>query len=118
MMTKKQVDSVLPVLKDGPGAYVSVFAGRVADSGRDPVPMMKEIVESLRPYRNIELIWASPRELFNLIQADQIGCHIITMTNDLLKKIPLIGKDLHEFSLDTVRMFYNDAQEAEFTIAT
>lgn len=118
MTTKKQVDSVLPVLKNGPGSYVSVFAGRVADSGRDPVPMMKEIVESLHSYKNIELLWASPREILNLIQADEIGCHIITMTNDLLKKIPLLGKDLNEFSLDTVKMFYNDALEAGFTIAT
>jgi transaldolase len=116
MMTKSQVEMVVPILAKGQGSYVSVFAGRIADSGRDPIPMMKEIVVYLKKYPKVELIWASPRELLNLFHADQIGCHIITMTNDLLKKIPLIGKDLNEFSIETVRMFYNDAVSAGYTI--
>ena len=89
-------------------AVVSVFAGRIADTGRDPVPLMAAAVELLRPTPNAELIWASPRELLNIFQADAIGCHIITVTNDILKKLPLVGKDLDEYSLDTVKMFYDD----------
>jgi transaldolase len=116
MMTVEQVKSVLPALSKGPGGYVSVFAGRIADSGIDPVPMMSEIVNLLKNYPHVELIWASPRELFNIVQADSIGCHIITATNDILKKLPLIGKDLTEYSLETVKMFYNDAQAAGFVI--
>jgi len=116
MMTPEQVKTVVPALADGPGAYVSVFAGRIADSGRDPIPIMKEVLAFLRAYPNIELIWASPREVFNIVQADSIGCHIITATNDLLKKVPLIGKDLNEFSLETVKMFYEDAKAAGFRL--
>lgn len=116
MMTLEQVQKVVPGMIQGPGGYVSVFAGRIADSGRDPVPVMREIVEYLKPYRSIELIWASPREVLNIIQADQIGCHIITVTNDLIKKMSLFGKDLTEYSLDTVKMFYNDAHAAGFTL--
>jgi transaldolase len=116
MMTVEQVKNVLPYLAKGPRSYVSVFAGRIADAGIDPLPIMKEVVELLKNYNNIELIWASPRELFNLIQADSIGCHIITATNDILKKLPTLGKDLVEFSLDTVKMFYNDAHSAGYTI--
>jgi len=116
MMTIEQVKHVLPALGKGPGGYVSVFAGRIADAGIDPVPIMAETVRILKEYPHIELIWASPRELFNIIQADEIGCHIITATNDILKKLPTIGKDLTEFSLDTVKMFYNDARVAEFDI--
>lgn len=116
MMTLRQVREVVPHLSKGPGGYVSVFAGRIADSGRDPVPAMKEIVEFLKPYPNVELIWASPREVLNIIQADQIGCHIITVTNDLIKKMNLFGKDLDEFSLDTVKMFYNDAVAAGYKL--
>ncbi len=118
MMTIEQVKSVVPGLKLGRGGYVSVFAGRIADSGRDPVPVMKEIVDYLRPYPSIELIWASPREVLNIIQADQIGCHIITVTNDLIKKMSLFGKDLNEYSLDTVKMFYNDAKSAGYELET
>jgi transaldolase len=110
MMTLEQIQQVAPALKDGPGGFVSLFAGRVADAGRDPLPVMKKTVEYLKGYPNLELIWASPREVLNLVQADKIGCHIITMTNDLIKKIPTIGKDLTEFSLDTVKMFYDDAR--------
>lgn len=116
IMTIEQVKSVLPSLSMGPGGYVSVFAGRIADAGIDPLPIMAEVVTLLNQYPHIELIWASPRELFNIIQADSIGCHIITATNDILKKLPTIGKDLTEFSLDTVKMFYNDAMAAGFTL--
>lgn len=116
MMTVAQVQSVLPALSKGPGGYVSVFAGRIADAGVDPLPVMKEIVELLKNYSNIELIWASPRELYNVIQADSIGCHIITATNDILKKLPTLGKNLDQFSLETVQMFYNDAVEAGYTL--
>ena len=116
MMTIEQVKSTLPALAKGPGGYVSVFAGRIADAGVDPVPVMTEIIKMLKDYPHVELIWASPRELFNIVQADQVGCHIITATNDILKKLPTIGKDLTEFSLDTVKMFYNDACAAGFSI--
>ena len=116
MMTLEQVMGVVPALADGPGGYVSVFAGRIADSGTDPVPIMAKIVGYLRPYPKIELIWASPREVLNIVQADSIGCHIITATNDVLKKLPLLGKDLDEFSLDTVKMFYDDASAAGYTL--
>jgi len=118
MMTLEQVKRVVPGLLKGPGGYVSVFAGRIADSGRDPVLAMREIVEYLKPYPGVELIWASPREVLNIIQADQIGCHIITVTNDLIKKMGLFGKDLDEYSLDTVKMFYNDAAAAGYTLTT
>ena len=116
MMTVEQVKVVLPALADGPGGYISIFAGRIADTGVDPIPVMKEAVDLLTNYSNVELIWASPRELFNIVQADAIGCHIITATHDVLKKLPLIGKDLTEFSLDTVKMFYDDAKSAGYQI--
>lgn len=116
MMTVEQVKGVLPALSKGPGGYVSVFAGRIADAGVDPVPLMKQIVEMLKSQNKIELIWASPRELFNVVQADIIGCHIITATNDILKRVTSLGKDLTEFSLDTVKMFYNDAKAAGYSI--
>jgi len=116
MMTIEQLNKVVPLLAKGPGSYVSIFAGRVADAGIDPLPIMKEAVKILKKYPNIELIWASPRELFNIVQADVIGCHIITVTNDIIKKLPTLGKDLTEFSLDTVKMFYNDAKSAGYTI--
>jgi transaldolase len=110
LMTLDQVRDASFALSAGPSSFISVFAGRIADTGRDPVPMMAAAVELLRPYPQQELIWASPRELLNIFQADAIGCHIITVTNDLLKKLSLVGKDLHDYSLDTVKMFYNDAQ--------
>lgn len=112
LMTLDQVRTVSECLADGPSAYVSVFAGRIADTGRDPVPIMAAAVELLRPYPNLELIWASPRELLNIFQADAVGCHIITATNDILKKLALVGKDLHDYSLDTVKMFHDDACRA------
>ena len=116
MMTADQVRSILPVLSNGPGSYVSVFAGRIADAGFDPLPVMSEVIELLKDYPNIELIWASPRELYNVIQADNIGCHIITATNNILKKLPTLGKNLDKFSLETVQMFYDDAQKASYSI--
>jgi transaldolase len=116
LMTLQQVKEVAAALADGASSYVSVFAGRIADTGRDPVPLMTEAVKILQDYPHLELIWASPRELLNIFQADNIGCHIITVTNDILKKLKTVGKDLHEFSLDTVKMFYNDAQSAGFNL--
>ncbi len=116
LLALDQVRDVSAALAGGPPACVSVFAGRVADSGRDPVPLMAAAVELVRSYQNIELIWASPRELLNIFQADALGCHIITATNDILAKLHLVGKDLHEYSLDTVRMFRDDALKAGFTL--
>jgi len=116
MMTVEQVQSVLLALVNGPGSYVSVFAGRIADAGLDPLPVMSEVVGILKNYNNIELIWASPRELYNVVQANDIGCHIITATNNILKKLSTLGKDLDRFSLETVQMFYDDATEAGYTL--
>lgn len=118
LMTLDQVTKVASALAEGPSAYVSVFAGRIADTGRDPMGIMTESVDILRPYPQLELIWASPRELLNIFQADDIGCHIITATNDILKKLNNVGKDLHEFSLETVQMFRDDAVKAGFTLQT
>jgi len=116
MFLFEQVEKVTPLLNNGVGGYVSIFAGRIADAGVDPVPLMKKVVDYLRDYPNVELIWASPRELYNVVQANEIGCHIITATNDILRKLPLLGKDLAEFSLDTVKMFYNDAKNSGYSI--
>ena len=93
-----------------------MFAGRVADTGRDPLPIMKQAVEVLERKPAAELIWASPRELLNVFHADSVNCHIITATNDILNKLNLVGKDLTGYSLDTVKMFYNDATAAGFAI--
>ena len=116
LMTLDQVRDVGAALADGPSAYVSVFAGRIADTGRDPVPLMETAVELLQPYPNVELIWASPRELLNIFQADSVGCHIITATHDLLQKLALVGKDLDDYSLETVEMFHRDAAQAGFAL--
>jgi transaldolase len=116
MMTVQQVRDVLPSLKGGPSACVSVFAGRIADTGRDPMPPMAEIVGLLKACPNVELIWASPRELLNIFQADEISCHIITVSHDVLGKLSLVGKDLDEYSLDTVKMFREDSVKAGFSI--
>jgi transaldolase len=116
MMTLEQVRDVGAALAGGPSACASVFAGRIADTGRDPVPLMAAAVELLRTYPNVELVWASPREVLNIFQADAIGCHIITATNDILKKLDLIGKGLDEYSLETVKMFHDDAVKAAFTL--
>jgi len=116
MMTFAQVRVVSEALAGGPSACVSIFAGRIADTGQDPVPLMREVVQFLRRVPNVELIWASPRELLNIFQADAIGCHIITATNDILAKLALVGKDLGAFSLDTVRMFREDAVKAGYSL--
>lgn len=116
LMTLEQVEEVSAALGDGPPSYISVFAGRIADTGRDPVPLMTTAVGIMRSHPQQELIWASPRELLNLFQADAIGCHVITVTGDILKKLSLVGKDLNEFSIDTVKMFYDDATRAGFQL--
>jgi len=116
MMTLEQVREVGKALRGGAPSNVSVFAGRVADTGRDPVPIMQEALAILRETPEAELIWASPRELLNIFQADEIGCHIITVTNDVLAKLKLVGKDLGDFSLDTVQMFHNDAAKAGYRL--
>ena len=116
MMTVAQVNNILPALANGPGGYVSVFAGRIADTGENPLNIMEGVLELLKNYPKIELLWASPRELYNVVQANDIGCHIITATNDILKKLPILGKDLDDFSLETVKMFYDDAKEAGYSI--
>jgi len=116
IMTLQQVETVLGSLKDGPPSNISIFAGRIADAGVDPLPIMRGALARIYDYPQIELIWASPRELFNIVQADAIGCHIITVTPDLLKKLPLIGKDLTQYSLETVKMFVDDAKAAGFAL--
>jgi transaldolase len=116
MMTLAQVRDVSQAIGSHAPACISVFAGRIADTGRDPVPLMAAAVELMRPYKNQELIWASPRELLNIFQADAIGCHIITVTNDILKKLDTVGKDLGEYSLETVKMFRDDAVKAGFKL--
>jgi transaldolase len=116
LMLPSQVEVVADALKDGAPSCISVFAGRIADAGLDPIPLMKESLEAMRIAPNAELIWASPREVLNLIQANSIGCHIITMTHDLLGKLDTLGKDLETFSLDTVKMFHRDAVAAGYTV--
>jgi transaldolase len=116
IMTLDQVRDVMNHVSHNTPCYVSVFAGRIADTGRDPVPLMKAALELFRPAPQAELIWASPRELLNIFHADSIGCHIITVTNDILKKLSLVGYDLSDFSLDTVKMFYDDARQAGFQL--
>lgn len=116
LMTLDQVSNVVTSLDPNVPSYVSVFAGRVADTGYDPVPMMAKAVDLLKVAPASELIWASPRELLNIFQADDIGCHVITVTNDILKKLSLVGYDLDQYSLDTVKMFYKDAVDAGFKL--
>lgn len=116
VMTLDQVKHIMDRLRGGAPSNVSVFAGRVADTGRDPLPLMAEAVRLLSVEPKAELIWASPRELLNLFQADIIGCHIITVTHDILKKLAIVGKDLDEYSLETVKAFYDDAKAAGFTL--
>jgi transaldolase len=118
VMTLEQVRRVADRLAPETPAIVSVFAGRIADTGRDPVPLMTAAVKLLEQRPRAELIWASPRELLNIFQADAIGCHIITVTNDVLAKLALVGKDLDAYSLETVEMFYRDAKAAGFSIET
>jgi transaldolase len=116
ILTLEQVHDVVQALAGGAPSNVSVFAGRIADTGRDPLPMMTAAMEMIRDHEGMELIWASPRELLNIFQADSIGCHIITATSDILKKLSLVGKDLGDYSLDTVQMFYTDAQKSGFRL--
>lgn len=117
VMTLDQVQRITDALAADVRSIISVFAGRIADTGVDPVPMMAKSVEIMRTKPKAELIWASPRELLNIFQADQVGCHIITATTDILKKLSLVGKDLDQYSLETVEMFYKDAQTAGYSIA-
>jgi transaldolase len=116
LMTGAQVEASAGALRGGAPAFVSMFAGRIADAGIEPEPIMVAALDTLRPLPGIELIWASPREILNIVQADRIGCHIITVTHDLLAKLHLLGRDLNEFSLDTVRMFHRDANAAGFSL--
>ncbi len=116
LCTLDQVRHACAALRGGAPSYISVFAGRVADTGRDPLPIMRSALQLMSSQPQIELVWASPRELLNIFQADEIGCHIITVTTDILKKLPLIGKDLDEYSLETVLMFYNDALKSGYTL--
>jgi len=116
IMTLAQVRDIAASLNPGIPSYLSVFAGRIADTGIDPVPLMCQAVEILKSNSHAELVWASSREIFNIFQADAAGCHVITVTNDILKKISIVGYDLTEYSLDTVKMFYDDAQTSGFTL--
>ena len=116
ILTPEQVRQVAECLEAGLPSCVSVFAGRIADTGVDPIPLVAEAVRIVQPLARAEVIWASPRELLNVFQAQDVGCHIITATPDVLAKLKLVGKDLTEFSLDTVRMFRDDAVSAGYTI--
>jgi transaldolase len=116
VFTLDQMRRVADCLADGVASVVSIFAGRIADSGIDPIPIMKTALAELRPREWIEIIWASPRELLNVVQAGEIGCHIITVTADILDKLPMLGRDLREYSLDTVKMFYSDAAKAGYVL--
>jgi len=116
VMTLAQVREIAYSLADGPESFVSVFAGRIADTGVDPLPLMGTAVETLSAIGNAKLIWASPRELLNIFHAESVGCHVITVTHDVLKKLTLVGKDLSEYSLDTVKMFYEDAKRAGYSL--
>jgi transaldolase len=115
LMTSEQVTEVAGSLNPNVESYVSIFAGRIADTGRNPVPIMENGIKNLSSNNKAKLIWASPRELLNIFQADDIGCHIITATNEILKKLELIGYDLNAYSLDTVKMFYKDAKSSGYT---
>jgi transaldolase len=116
LMTLPQVEEISDALGDGAPSNISVFAGRIADTGRDPMPIMERAVELLSRFRRQELIWASPRELLNIFHAEAVGCHIITVTNDVLKKLELVGKDLAAYSLETVQMFHRDATAAGYRL--
>lgn len=116
LFTPAQVQTITDALSADTPAIISVFAGRVADAGVDPMPIMAQALEIMKARPQAELLWASPREIYNVVQADAVGCHIITATSDVLAKLGKLGKDLDEFSLDTVKMFYNDALAAGFTL--
>jgi transaldolase len=116
LFTTAQVELITSAVADGAPSCISVFAGRIADAGVDPLPIMQRSVDIMSSVPHAELIWASPREVLNLVQADQVGCHIITMTHDLIGKVKNLGKDLDQFSLETVQMFHRDAAAAGFTL--
>jgi transaldolase len=116
LFTTAQVELITAAVKDGAPSYISVFAGRIADAGVDPMPIMARAVEIMAEAPRAELIWASPREILNLVQADEVGCHIITITQDLLGKLDCLGKSLEQYSLETVRMFHDDALAAGFAL--
>ncbi len=116
LFTTAQVELITAAVEHGAPSYISVFAGRIADAGVDPMPIMARSVEIMAQARRSELIWASPREVLNLVQADRVGCHIITFTHDLLKKLDCLGKGLEQYSLETVRMFHDDAAAAGFAL--
>ena len=116
ILTVEQVRNVVESLDDNSVAFISVFAGRIADTGRDPIPLMQNAIQIMKEKPKSELIWASPRELLNVIQADAIGCHVITATSDILKKLDIIGKDLSQYSLETVKMFRDDAVASGYSI--
>lgn len=116
VMSVEQIKNILEFLTYETPVILSVFAGRIADTGRDPVPIMEQCVDLLQSYNNVELLWASTRELFNVTQASQLGCDIITVGEDILDKMDLIGKDLDDFSRETVEMFYKDALDSKFKI--
>ena len=116
ILTLQQVCDALTALSGGAPSVVSVFAGRIADTGLDPVPIMAEAVKIVSLYKSIELLWASPRELLNVFQANDIGCHIITATDGVLSKLKVVGKELDEYSLETVKMFYNDAAHSGYQL--
>jgi len=116
MLTLEQVEEVAAAVDPKSRTIVSVFAGRIADTGVDPVPMMRKAVEILEKLPKAELLWASPREVLNVVQAEECGCHIITATPDIIAKVPLLGKDLTQYSLETVKMFYEDARAAGFKL--
>ena len=116
LMLCSQVETVTAAVADGAPCFISIFAGRIADAGTDPLPIMRQSLEIMTAAPLAELIWASPREVLNVVQANDIGCHVITVTNDILAKLPTLGKDLQEFSLDTVKMFHRDATNAGFTL--
>src|SRR5271163_242122 len=116
LFTTAQVELISAAVADGAPSYISVFAGRIADAGVDPLPIIARSVQIIEQAPRAELIWASPREVLNLIQADEMGCDIITMTHDLLRKLDGLGKDLQQYSLETVRMFHDDAVAAGFSL--
>jgi transaldolase len=116
LFTTAQVELIAAAVADGAPSYISVFAGRIADAGVDPIPIIARSLEIMGQAPRSELIWASPREILNLVQANEVGCHIITITHDLLKKLDSLGKSLEQYSLETVQMFHDDALAAGFTL--
>jgi transaldolase len=116
IFTQEQLDSLRKILQPKDDVIVSIFAGRIADTGVDPIPLMARAVKDYQPLKNAKILWASPREALNIYQAQDCGCHIITATNDIIAKLKVQGKDLAEFSLETVKMFYDDAKKAQFSL--